>query len=520
MLTPEYIDNIPGRLLKLYQELEERIIQDMARRIAISGEVIPTTQWQMWKLQQMGEEREYIQQQLSRLTGKTQQELSAIFEEAGEEAIAFDDAIYQEAGLTPTKLMESSTLKGVIQSGMRKTNQLFYNMTETTANTATMQFENALDAAWLDITSGAFSYQNAITSAVKNLAGAGIDAIIYPSGHTDKIDVAVRRAVLTGVNQAAGELSMARADEMDCDLVETTAHMGARLSHTYWQGRVFSRSGKSRKYPDFISSTGYGTGPGLCGWNCRHSFFPYFEGISERLYTQKQLNDMNRKEITYNGVKMTLYEASQDQRYIERNIRKWKREYIGLSAAGLDTTKASVKLSQWNGRLTDFLDQTGLQKDYARIQVLGFGRSQAGRATAQAKKELKEQTERGIISLQGGKTMHILPNAEKAEILKEKFTEYALNPEKDYNKATAFEKALGYNQMNVDKLIDNIYRNVKNFDAVKKPDNGYGQRYSVLMSLVGENGKKANVQTAWIVDKKSGITRLISAYITSKKVKE
>ena len=92
------------------------------------------------------------------------------------------------------------------------------------------------------------------------------------------MDVAVRRAVLTGVNQTTARMQIARADEMECDLVETTAHMGARPEHMDWQGRIFSRSGKSRKYPDFVKSTGYGTGPGLCGWNCRHSFFPYFEG--------------------------------------------------------------------------------------------------------------------------------------------------------------------------------------------------------------------------------------------------
>ena len=345
----------------------------------------------------MGEEREYIQQELAKLTGQTQKEMERLFEEAGEEALSFDDSIYRAAGLSPTRLMESRTLKNVILSGIRRTNNLFFNLTATTANTATKQFESVLDNAWLDVTSGAFSYQNAITSAVKSLSGTGIDAIVYPSGHTDKIDVAVRRAVLTGVNQTAGELSYTRAEEMGCDLVETTAHMGARLSHTYWQGRVFSRSGKSTKYPDFISETGYGTGPGLCGWNCRHSFYPFFEGISERMYTQKQLADYNKKDVTYNGEKMTQYDASQKQRYIERNIRKWKREYIGLDAAGLDTTQASVYLSRWNQTMSDFLEQTGRKKDYARTQVIGFGRSEASKATTQARKELIKQQERDII---------------------------------------------------------------------------------------------------------------------------
>lgn len=116
--------------------------------------------------------------------------------------------------------------------------------------------------------------------------------------------------------------------------------------------------------------------------------------------------------------------------------------------------------------------------------------------------------------------MKILPNADKIQIPIEKFTEYALNPNKDFNKAQAFEKVLGYNFEDADKLVHNIQENVKCFEAKKKPDNGYGERYSVLMSLTGGNGKKANVQTAWIIDKETKRTRLLSAYVSKKSIKE
>ncbi|MEG1120527.1 MAG: phage minor capsid protein, partial [Bacteroidales bacterium] len=152
---------------------------------------------------------------------------------------------------------------------------MFDNLTRTTANTTTHQFEKVLDRAYLQITSGAFDYNSAIRSAVKDLSQKGIAVVEYPSGHTDYMEVAVRRATVTGVNQTAAKLQEVRADEMDSDLVETTAHVGARPEHAEWQGKVFSRSGKSKRHPDFRESTGYGTGAGLCGWNCRHNFYPF-----------------------------------------------------------------------------------------------------------------------------------------------------------------------------------------------------------------------------------------------------
>lgn len=390
MLSPEYIDHLPDRVVELYADLEIRILEDMARRISKTGALTETAQWQMWRLEQIGAEREFICYHLQRLTGKTQGEINELLVEAGEEALYYDDQIYRAAGLNPKALRDSEALQKIIKAGSDKTMRLFENLTSTTADTASRQFENALDAAYMDITSGAFSYQDAVRSAVKSLSKAGIDAIIYPSGHTDKMDVAVRRAVLTGVNQTAARMQIARADEMGCDLVETTAHMGARPEHMDWQGRIFSRSGKSRKYPDFIRSTGYGTGPGLCGWNCRHSFFPYFEGLSERAYSRAKLREYENKTVTYNGRTLPYYDATQQQRYLERQIRRWKREYLAMDAAGLDTSEASAKLAAWRAKQKDFLTQTGLGEDKFRSQVYGFGRSQAAKARNSA--ERKYQT--------------------------------------------------------------------------------------------------------------------------------
>lgn len=390
MLKPKQIDELPEALIELYSQVEMDIIADMARRISGMDYFIPAAQWQYRKLIEMGNCHGWIMQALSAQTGKSRREIERMMEEAGVKAIRQDAAIYKRAGLSPPELAASPALQAVLIDGIRNTEGLFENLTGTTANTATRQFERALDRAWLQVQSGAFSQEEAIRFAVKDLAAAGVECITYPSGHVDHMDVAVRRAAVTGANQSALRLQDALADEMDSDLVETTAHSGARPEHALWQGKVFSRSGAHPKYPDFRSSTGYGTGTGLGGFNCRHSWFPYFEGISDPAYTQAELDEMNAPKYTYNGEKLTEYEASQKQRAIERNIRRWKREYKAMEAAGLDTSEAAAKLKRWQDKQKDFIAQTGLKRQMEREQVEGFGRREAARANAAVKRAKAE----------------------------------------------------------------------------------------------------------------------------------
>lgn len=496
MLLPDYLDKLPESLVTLFQQVEEDILEDMARRILKTGKLTDSAQWQVWRLEQLGEEKEFIRYHLQKLTGKTQGEINALFQEAGAQALYYDDLIYKAFGLTPGKINDTPALLNLLNSGAMQTNRTFQNLTATTANTATQQFERALDRAWIQISSGGFDYKTAIQRAIKDLARSGIQSIVYPSGHTDSLDVAVRRAVLTGVNQTAAKLSEARAEEMGCDLVETTAHPGARPSHALWQGQIFSRSGKHPKYPDFVSSTGYGTGPGLCGWNCRHSFFPFFEGLSESAYPRSKLREYEEKTVTYNGKTLSYYDATQQQRYIERQIRRWKREYLMMDAAGLDTTQASVKLAQWRAAEKDFCKQTGLDKDGFRSQTTGFGKSEAAKA-------------RSIFS------KSLLPNYKKAEIPIEKFTKYALNMDhpKGKDKAIAFEKALGYNINNAEDLIADIYKKLSIYPAKLRPKTQYGQPFEVRMLLTGPNGKTAYVKTGWIINKGDKNPRLTSVYV-------
>ena len=368
MLKPEYLQRVPEGMIKLYAQAEADILADMARRISTYDYWIPAVEHQAKMLEEAGMVREEILARLKTLTGRTDRELRQLMQEAGGVALKSDDAVYRRQGLNPPPVSASEDLQKILQAGYEKTSGTFRNLTLTTARTAAHQFEQALDRAYMQITLGGMDSGTAIRSTIKQLSAEGVGAIRYPTGRTDTIEVAVRRAVVTGVNQTALRLQDARADEMGADLVEVSAHAGARPSHAQWQGGIYSRSGKSRKYPDFVKITGYGTGAGLGGWNCSHSFRPWFEGMS-RTYDKALLKEYQAKDYEYNGVRMTEYEALQEQRKIERNIRRWKREQNALQAAGLDSGEASARITEWNRRQKDFLEQTGLKADRTRVVV-------------------------------------------------------------------------------------------------------------------------------------------------------
>lgn len=393
MLTPDYLEHAPDEVAKLMQQLEDDILRDVARRIGKMDTVTDPTKWQPWRLSQIRTLRKEIIKLLARYSGKTEEEIRQLLSEAGTMALEEDDELYRAAGRTPPPINDSPTLVNLLNAGYRQTRGTWQNLTATTANTVTGQFEAALDRAWLQVSSGAFDYKTAIKRAVDDLA-RDMTYVTYPSGHRDTLEVATRRAVLTGVNQTAGKLQMARMEEMDWEFIETTAHPGARPEHAVWQGKVFHRGGAVTvdgvRYPDFESSTGYGTGPGLCGWNCHHHMHAFFPSLSQRAYTEEQLAQLNARDMEYNGKMYTRYELSQIQRGLERRVRKRKRQYLAEEAAGADTTQAAAKLRTAREQLKQFTRQTGLDLDSSRIGVSGFGRSQASKATAGAARYYKD----------------------------------------------------------------------------------------------------------------------------------
>jgi hypothetical protein len=318
----------------------------------------------MQRLIESGKVYENAIKELAKTTGMSEQALLEAFKKAGVKSMHFDDSIYKAAGLNPLPLNLSPAMIQVLAAGLAKTNGVIKNLTMTTAMSAQQSFIASADLAYLQVSSGAMSYDQAIRVAVKDVANKGLSTIDYATGHRDQLDVAMRRTVLTGVSQTTGKLQEARADEVGCDLVQVSAHIGARPSHQVWQGKIFSRSGTSKRYPPFILSTGYGTGPGLGGWNCRHSFYPFFEGISENAYNALEVESYAKKTIEHNGQQMPIYDLTQAQRAIERKIRFYKRQASALEAAGLSNEGELAKVTQYQARMRNFIEQMNKQKEF------------------------------------------------------------------------------------------------------------------------------------------------------------
>ena len=384
MLPPSYLDAMPDAFVQLAQQVEDEILQDVARRIGKMGTLTETADWQLWRYQQTEAVRENVVKLLAKYSGKSEATIRRLLKEAATEAMEREDAIYYHYNLEPTPFEESAALNNLLNAGARQTCGTWRNLTATTANTVSGAFERTLDVAWGKVATGAFDYKTAVKQAVDSLADE-MPEITYPSGHTDSLEVAARRAVLTGVNQTAGKLQEARMDEMNVKFVETSAHGGARPSHAEWQGRRFHRGGAvdylGKHYPDFEPATGYGTGAGLCGWNCRHTFFAVFPELGDPpTWTEESLQELNARNIEYNGKLYTQYEVNQMQRARERNVRKWKKRYLAESAAGSDTTDSAVRLKAARQSLSEFAKATGGRVDSARTSVHGFGRSASSKA--------------------------------------------------------------------------------------------------------------------------------------------
>ncbi|MBP5447355.1 MAG: minor capsid protein, partial [Treponema sp.] len=211
--------------------------------------------------------------------------------------------------------------------------------------------------------SGAFDYDTAMESAADELAKRGITTVRYENGRpvTRTIESAVRMNILTSINQTAANQTLSNAETLGVDRFETTAHIGARPEHEEWQGKIFTKS-------ELHTICGLGTVTGLCGINCRHSFYPYFDGAAEH-YTQDDLDEMAGEKVTYNGQEMTRYDGEQKLRGMERNIRRYKRQALTQEAAGVDNTKARRKIGEWQAAARDFTKQTGIQRDSAREYV-------------------------------------------------------------------------------------------------------------------------------------------------------
>ena len=379
MLTQEQWNLIEKQVNNLYSNLELEIIQEIAERIANAGYANTVVLNNTLIAQEMGILYQDIINQVGQYNNSTEIEVQKIFEEAGINSLEYDDNIYKLAGLNPTALKQSKSMWQILEATALKTHYNLSNLTMTTANTAQTQFYKAMNKAYMEVSTGVKSYSESIIDTIKEVSVQGA-YIQYPSGQHRSIESAVRTNIITSVNQTCGKLQLMRAEELEWDLMELTAHSGARPEHANWQGKIVSRSGKKGYLS--LDDIGYGTATGFKGVNCMHDWRPYYKG-STKTYTDKELKEMANETVIYNGKEYSKYDASQIQRKMERQIRQDKKDIAGFQGTLTSNTKdakliedtktqllnAQNKLKQHNSILNDFTEQTKFRKDYSRLYV-------------------------------------------------------------------------------------------------------------------------------------------------------
>ena len=399
MLEPRYLQQIADGAENIASQLHEYIVRQIVDRMMTRigrGEsylLTSSDRWRIEVLQDSGYLLEDITEELSKYTKRQEKEIKAAMEDAGVKALEYDDRIYQDAGLSPMPLTQSPALIRLMERSYNATLGEWRNMTRTTAQAAQRLFLNECDMAYNKVMSGAVAYNQAVREAVEAAVSGGV-YVNYPTGHRDTIETATARAVRTGIAQAAGDISIKRMEEMDWDIILVSAHIGARTgdggqnpgNHLWWQGQFYSRTGRDKRFPNFYEHTGYGTGEGLCGWNCRHSF-----GSGDGV------NNPYKDIQTADNVRMEKLE--QRQRALERRVRKTKREVMGLQEAVENCQDEAAKfklqqtldrksylLSQQNKAYSDFCKQNDLRPLQERLQVAKWSREQAAKARGAARR--------------------------------------------------------------------------------------------------------------------------------------
>ena len=383
---PEILDALPEELAELFRALEDTLLDEICSRLKLANQLNEVTVQNIRALRSHGIDLKDIEKAIRKTTGISEKKLNELLDDVVERNQKYYTELIDLAHITQPETLISVEDTWAIYE---QTKQTLRNITRSmgflvnagrTMLPPAKAYQWALDAATLKVESGAISYGQAIKEAVRELASGGLRVVDYESGHRDHVDVAARRAVMTGVSQLCGKYTEQAAEYLETTYYEVSAHSGARdvpgrspwSSHKEWQGKVYStRSGDI--YPNIYEVCGLGAVDGLEGANCRHRRDIWVEGVSERTYTDEQLSHIDDGlGCTFDGKTYTAYEATQEQRKVERTIRKLKREKAAYSAAGLtdEEQAVNIKLRRLNAKYKAFSKAAGLPEQRERMKVL------------------------------------------------------------------------------------------------------------------------------------------------------
>lgn len=369
---------------KIWREAERRIMEDVIRRIRKTGEITSTADYQINRLIEMGKSREEVERIIKEALGATWAEMFEMYDKVAEWEYVRNREIYEQVNddfLTPE---DNKWLQQLTEATKKQTKNELVNMAQSYGFSILLAgkrvftpfaeyYQKYVDTAIQDVVTGGTDYNSAIRKVVTQMTNSGLRFVDYASGHTNRADVAARRAVLTGVNQITAQVSEHNAEKLDTEYFEVSWHPCARPDHQTWQGRVFSKK-------ELGTVCGYGTVTGLCGANCRHTFHPFIPGVSERLYPDDWLEEQNKREAQtkeWNGKQLNAYEQTQQQRKMETAMRAQRQKIRLLEEAEADKDDIMLEKAKYQGQLNEykqFSKKMGLVEQRERIYQDGLGK--------------------------------------------------------------------------------------------------------------------------------------------------
>lgn len=438
MLTPKQLQNLPQDLTDLYEQLSEFILRDIARRIAKGAEITDTAEYQLYRARSLGLSTDEIAAKIAEINGSSAAEINRLIREAAAQSDEFDRKMLGADKGAAIPLEENTQLQKLISAQIKETSWKCENLTNTMGFadhdflgrvyylSMTDMYRREMDSAHMKVTTGATDYMTAIRQACSKLAASGVRTIDYESGRSDRIEVAARRALLTSVAHVTHRISEENGEELGADGWEMSAHSGSRPSHAIYQGRQYTQEQYERIIKPLISEP-----------NCRHDVFPIILGVSEPVYTEEELQNIDQPPFTYEGRKYTAYEASQQMRKMERAMRKQKDRCIVADAAGDEEAfaTASIRLNRQKYIYEDFCKAADSYTEYERTYVTGFNRSIAARSgVAVIKKEYKliasTLDKSAVPSIDDFKKM-LYNNSDEYKQLRHQFNEKVINSDYD-----------------------------------------------------------------------------------------
>lgn len=383
-MRDDYKEKIASKIAARYISLEERILQDIARRIKKTGEITSTADWQINRLRILGYSSEDIEKEIKKTLDASYPEMFELYDKVIDWEYVRNKDIYEQINAKFIPYEENKQLQQITDAIIQQSLEDLENVTKSLGfyldyngrkvlTPLSQVYTNYLDNVCFDIVTGAFDYGSVLRRVVTQLTNSGLRKIEYGSGYASRVEVAARRAVMTGVANLTGEIADYNAKKLGTEYFEVEWHAGARPAHSVWQGRVWTKE-------QLYSVCGLGTVTGLLGANCYHTYYPFFPGISERNWSDDWLEEQNRKESKpkeFQGKEYTLYEAKQRQRKMETAMRAQREKVQMLQDSGADRQEVMLQKAKYQGQLNEyaaFSRKMGLKEERERIYIDGRGR--------------------------------------------------------------------------------------------------------------------------------------------------